>query len=103
MKGSPELPLPVKRGLRALGEDVSAARKRRRLTMEALAQRALVTRQTIARIENGDDGVAIGTYACVLFALGMADRLFAIARLADDQLGIDLEAEQLPTRVRTKR
>jgi hypothetical protein len=74
---SPTAPVPseVKRVLERLGADVNEDRRRRRLPMEVVADRALTTRQTVARIERGDPRVAIGTWASVLFALGFANRL----------------------------
>ena len=106
MKASPALaalPLPVRRALTKLGEDVAAARKRRRMTMAVMAERAFVSRQTIARVERGDPGVSIGIYATVLFALGMTDRLAALVDPSADRLGVMLEDEQLPQRVRARR
>jgi transcriptional regulator with XRE-family HTH domain len=106
MKGSPALaalPLPVKRALAKLGEDLSAARRRRRMTMAIMAERAFVSRQTIARVEHGDPGVSIGIYATVIFVLGMTDRLAALIDASADRLGVMLEDEQLPKRVRGAR
>lgn len=99
------LPLAARRALVTLGSDISAARRRRQLPLEILAERALTTRQTVARIERGDPRVAIGTWAAVLFALGFIDRLGALAEPARDELGQALETERLPQRVRlpTKR
>jgi hypothetical protein len=71
--------------------------------MEVIADRALTTRQTVARIERGDPRVAIGTWASVLFALGFANRLGDLAAPAGDREGLALEAERLPKRVRVPR
>jgi transcriptional regulator with XRE-family HTH domain len=99
----PALPLPVARALRKLGRDVSAARRRRRLTMALVADRALVSRATLARVERGDPGVSMGIYATVLFVLGMADGLGDLADLRHDSVGLALEEETLPRRVRLPR
>ncbi len=45
------------------------ARKRRQLTMELLAERASISRTTLNKVENGDESVALGIYAAVLFVL----------------------------------
>jgi transcriptional regulator with XRE-family HTH domain len=106
MKASPALaalPLPVRRALAKLGEDLSAARRRRRMTMAVMAERAFVSRQTVARVERGDPGVSIGIYATVIFALGMTDRLAALVEPSADRLGLMLEDEHLPKRVRSVR
>jgi transcriptional regulator with XRE-family HTH domain len=99
----PALPVSVNRALRKLGADLSAARRRRRLTMAMVAERALVSRPTIGRVERGDAGVSIGIYATVLFVLGMADRLGDLADPRADATGRMLEDEQLPKRVRPPR
>ncbi len=102
---TPTAPVPseVKRALERLGADVSEARRRRRLPMDVVADRALTTRQTVGRIERGDPRVAIGTWASVLFALGLANRLGELAAPAGDREGLALEAERLPKRVRLPR
>lgn len=95
------IPVAARRALGKLGADISAARRRRRLPLEVLAERALTTRQTISRIEKGDPGVAMGTWATVLFALGLGQRIGDLAAPAIDELGLTLEEERLPIRVRT--
>jgi transcriptional regulator with XRE-family HTH domain len=99
----PALPVAVSRALRKLGQDISAGRRRRRLTMALVAERALISRTTLARVERGDAGVSIGIYATVLFVLGMADRIGDLADPRADTLGLGLEEERLPQRVRMPR
>jgi transcriptional regulator with XRE-family HTH domain len=94
------LPLPVQRALRKLGSDLGAARKRRRITMQLMAERAMTSRQTISRVERGDPGVSMGIYATVLFVLGMTERLAALADASADPYLLDLDEERLPRRVR---
>jgi transcriptional regulator with XRE-family HTH domain len=97
------LPVAVRRELTRLGRDLSAARRRRRLTTALVAERAFVSRNTITRVERGDAGVSIGIYATVLFVLGMAGRLGAVAASNEDEIGLGLEIERLPKRVRAAR
>ena len=97
------LPPSVRRALQKLGEDLSAARRRRRISMEVMAQRAFVTRKTIGRVERGDASVSIAIYATVLFVLGMTERLANLVDPSTDRLGLLLEDEQLPQRIRTKK
>ena len=99
-RSSVVLPEPVKRALRKLGQDIKDARRRRRIPVSIAAERASVSKNTLLNIEKGDPGVAIGLYATVLFVLGMVDRLADIADLKDDVLGLQLEEEQLPRRIR---
>jgi transcriptional regulator with XRE-family HTH domain len=94
------LPIPVKRALHTLGSDLRDARRRRRLPMALLAERALLSRTTLAKIERGDPGVSVGAYATVLFVLGMADRFADVADSRHDSIGRALDDERLPQRVR---
>ncbi|MBX9600378.1 MAG: helix-turn-helix domain-containing protein [Bryobacteraceae bacterium] len=94
------LPLPVGRALRKLGEDIRDARRRRRIPVAILAERASISRTTLHRIEKGDAGVSAGNYATVLFALGLIDRLAAVADATHDTTGRVLEEEHLPQRIR---
>lgn len=97
------LPLPVKRALRTLGQDIRDARKRRRIPEAVAAERASISRTTLVKIEKGDPGVAFGLYATVLFVLGLVDRLAEVAAAKHDALGLQLEEEELPKRIRTAR
>lgn len=93
------LPLPVRRALKKLGEDIADARKRRRISTAMMAERTRVSRPTLARLERGDATVSLGILATALFVLGLQDRLADLAGAAHDQLGLDLEAEALPQRI----
>lgn len=61
------------------------ARKRRKLTMEMVAQRADTTRLTVSNIEKGSPSVAIGHYMNVLATLNQENDLLKVA--GDDDLG----------------
>lgn len=97
------LPLSVRRALKKLGADMGIARKRRRLSMTVVAQRAFISRNTLTRVERGDTGVSIGIYATVLFVLGLAHRLDQLADPVTDDVGLSLENSRLPTRIHTER
>ena len=99
----PSLPIPVRRALRKLGSDIRDARRRRRIPTAVLAERAGVSRVTLHRVEQGEPTVSLGTYATVLFVLGMVDRLATLADAGSDQVGLALEEERLPQRIRTTR
>ena len=102
-KSAVALPHPVRRALKKLGADISAARRRRGVTAKLLAQRAFVNAKSLTRVERGDAGVSMGVYATVLFTLGMSDRLGDLADISNDPLGRTLADEQLPKRVRSPR
>lgn len=97
------LPIPVQRALHKLGADIRDARRRRRIPTAVMAERASISRVTLNRVENGDSGVALGTYAKVLFVLGMIDRLVELAGHKHDSTGLNLEDEALPKRIRIPR
>jgi transcriptional regulator with XRE-family HTH domain len=100
MRTTPPLPLPVKRALAKLGDDIRSARLRRRISTTVMAQRAFITRMTLQKVEHGDPGVSLGIYAVVLFILGLTPRLAELADVRSDELGLQLEEERLPQRIR---
>lgn len=103
MRTAPPMPLPVKRALAKLGSDIKSARLRRRISSTVMAERAFITRMTLAKAEKGDAGVSLGIYATILFVLGMTNRLAELADITTDEVGLQLQDEQLPTRVRSQR
>ena len=88
------------RVLRKLGQDINEARRRRRITIALMAQRAGLSRATIGKIEKGDPTTSMGGYASALFVLGMEKQLGELIDSAHDRLGRALEDERLPKRVR---
>lgn len=100
MRPISSLPIPVKRHLRVLGLNIRNARLRRRITMEMMAERASISRATLSKIERGDPSVALGSYASVIFVLGLIANLGDLLSADRDTLGRILEEEHLPKRVR---
>ncbi len=97
------LPIPVRRALRKLGRDIRDARRRRRIPVAVMAERASISRMTFNRVEKGEATVSMGTYATVLFVLGMVERVGELADARDDAVGLELEEERLPQRIRRRR
>ncbi len=97
------VPIPVTRALHKLGQDIRDARLRRRIPMAIMAERSSISRTTLNKIEKGAPGVALGHYATVLFVLGMAERLGDLADVRTDTVGLELEEERLPQRIRRPR
>jgi transcriptional regulator with XRE-family HTH domain len=97
------LPLPAKRALDKLSADIRDARRRRRIPMALMAQRAGIGRMTLIRMERGDPAVSMGAYARVLFVLGLTARLDELADASHDATGLAVEEEHLPKRIRTSR
>jgi hypothetical protein len=96
-------PAAALRALRKLGTDIHDARRRRRLPMSVVAERAFTSRATLQRVEAGDPRVGIGIYAAVLQALGLVDGLGDIADFSQDSVGQALANAALPQRIRLPR
>lgn len=94
------LPLPVRGVLQKLGRDIRDARLRRRIATAVMADRASISRTTLNKLEKGDPGVSLGIYATVLFVLGLSDRLATLADVTTDAIGLELDEENLPKRIR---
>jgi DNA-binding XRE family transcriptional regulator len=97
---STPVPVPVRRALRKLGQDIRDARLRRRIPTAILAQRASISRTTLYKVENGDLHVSMCIYATILFVLGMIDRISNLADPIEDILGRHLDEDRLPKRIR---
>ena len=69
-------------------------------TMAIVAQRASISKPTLIKVERGNPGVSIASYATVLFVMGMADRLADLVDPRNDPVGLHLEGENLPKRIR---
>ncbi|MBK9221130.1 MAG: transcriptional regulator [Saprospiraceae bacterium] len=76
-----------------LGENIRLARLRRKLSAEQVSERANIGRKTLWAIEKGSPSVAIGSYAQVLFVLGLEKDLIKVAE--DDKLGRKLQDAEL--------
>jgi transcriptional regulator with XRE-family HTH domain len=100
IRSSGKLSIPAQRALRKLGADIRDARRRRRIPTALMSERARISRMTLAKVENGDASASIAAYANVLFVLGMIDRLAGLADSGQDSVGLALEEERLPKRIR---
>ncbi|MBV8752332.1 MAG: helix-turn-helix domain-containing protein [Hyphomicrobiales bacterium] len=97
------LPAPAAKALEALARDISIARKRRRIPQRLLADRMMVSLDTLQRLERGEPGVSLGIVATALWALGLIDRLGALASPDHDTVGRAEELKRLPKRTRAPR
>ena len=79
--------------LRELGENIRLARKRRRLSLQQVAERADIARSTLGLIEKGSPGVAMSAYLQVLFVLSLEKDLQQVDE--DDPLGRKLQDDGL--------
>ncbi len=97
------LPGPAARSVQLLARDIATARMRRRIPQRLLAQRMLVSLDTVQRLERGDAGVSLGVVATALWSLGLIDRLAALASPDHDSVGKSDELRRLPKRARAPR
>lgn len=103
MKTRLPLPIPVRKALKKIGADIHDARIRRRITMQLMADRAGISRNTLKKVEEGDPSVKGGVYICVLYFLGMLDKVKDIADIANDPVGQAISSGELPKRVYRRR
>jgi DNA-binding XRE family transcriptional regulator len=94
------LPRQARVALSKLGEDMAVARKKRRISTVSMAERAFISRGTLYKLERGDPSVSMGIYATVLAILGLAEGLGQVADRRDDTLGLDVEEDRLPKKIR---
>jgi transcriptional regulator with XRE-family HTH domain len=97
------LPLPVRRGLEKLGQDISLARRRRHISTQSMAERLNVSLKTLQRLEKGDPTVAVGTIATAIFVLNELDRLANLLDTARDDVGLGLMDQAVPKRIRRRK
>ena len=71
--------------------------------MSIVADRAGISRETLAKIQKGDPGVGIGKYASVIFALGLGTKWMNLAEIAEDEIGLALDEERIPKRARSSK
>lgn len=95
--------MPVERALQKLGADLRVARSRRRIPTALMAERVGISRTTLNKAEKGDPAVSLGVYATILFVLGMTSRIVELAEPQIDDVGLALEEERLPKRIRLRK
>lgn len=95
MKDSVTLLPGARRVLAQMGENIHLARRRRKISVQQVAERAGLSRATLWQIEKGSASVAIGNYFMVLFVLGLENDFLKLAE--DDKLGRKLQDAGLIT------
>lgn len=79
--------------LEQMGENIKLARKRRKLTVTEVAERAGINRSTLYNVEKGSPSVSMGTYFNVLRVLGLQDDFLKLA--GNDEFGRRLQDLEL--------
>jgi len=75
--------------LEIFGENLKLARKRRKLTMLQVAERADIDRGTLREVEKGNPRISLGAYINVLRVYDLQDDILKVAE--DDVLGRKLQ------------
>ena len=103
MRTQKKLTPRVARALREIGDGIRVARRRQRARQTDLALRMGVSVATVQALESGNPGVSIGTFAMAMLALGMLPQFEKLADPSDDVIGLSLDLDALPKRVRVSK
>ena len=79
----------AEKALKALGENLRLARKRRKITSKMMAERANMSLMTLRSLERGEAQVSMANYMAVIACLGFQDDVARVA--VNDVLGRDLQ------------
>ena len=88
--------------IRQIGKNLQIARKRRKKTVKQAAEMMGTSLSSVRRIEAGDPSVKFETYLAALEVYQL-DYTLRFADQEDDRIGLALEKQRLPQRVRTKK
>lgn len=100
--GKEGLPLSLRDKIIKVGQNIKLARKRRKFTMQDMAERMFVTRKTLQRLESGDPGVSFSILASALLSLGLESDLEKIADPETDSMGNIIDRERYDKKQRVR-
>lgn len=86
-----------------LGQNLKLARKRRKWSIQKVAQLIHSSKGTIGNIEKGSSAVGIGVYLSLLELYGFAGELSVISAAAEDAVGIALSDQRLSQSKKAKK
>ncbi len=95
--------LAVSRAIKALGQNIELARRRRGLSQADFASRMGVSVSTVRRLEDGNPGTALTSLARALQVFGDLEKLSLLMDTQTDSAGLALMDAELPTRIRRRR
>ena len=101
MRIKTKIPFEVFEALKVVGQNLRTARVRRALTQDELAAKCQIARNTLASMERGDSGVALGAVFSVLWTLGLLGSVKGLADPDLDEHGKILQAARQVQRVRS--
>jgi transcriptional regulator with XRE-family HTH domain len=87
--------------LQLIGRNLQIARKRRHKTLQQAAEMMGTSLSSVRRMEVGDPAVRFETYLAALEVYQLDDTL-RFAEPEDDRIGLALEKQRLPQRIRVK-
>jgi DNA-binding XRE family transcriptional regulator len=90
------LPPQSQRAIAQLGKNIALARRRRKIPQRLMAERMLVSVQTVQRLEAGDPTVGLAVLASALHVIGMTARLAELVAPESDRTGISEDLARLP-------
>lgn len=85
-----------------IGRNLQLARKRRRKTVQQAAEMIGTSVSSVRRMEAGDPSVKFGTFLAALEVFQL-DESLRFAEPEDDLIGLTLDKQRLPQRVRQKK
>ncbi|MDF1578157.1 MAG: helix-turn-helix transcriptional regulator [Desulfurivibrionaceae bacterium] len=88
--------------LEQIGVNLRIARKKRNISLNQAAEKIGASLSSVRRMEQGDPAVRIETYLAALEVYQL-DRTLRFAEPEDDRIGLALEKQRLPQRIRTKK
>lgn len=92
------LPAGVHDLLSEVGRNIRIARKRRRMTITALAEKLMVSAPTVRKLERGDPTISFGVVVSALWVMGLDDQVGRLAAPADDEQGLQAELLRIEQR-----
>ena len=93
-------PYQVDQALKRLGANLRTARLRRRLSLEDVAQKIGIQRQTVSDAEKGNPSTSIAVYMALLWAYDLIGQMDGVAHPLKDAEGLALAASREPERAR---
>jgi hypothetical protein len=91
-RSSTALPFEAMQALKELGQNLRTARLRRNMTLQDVADRVGIHRETLALAEKGSPNVSIGNYVGALWVMGLANQVSALADPEGDRVGQSMES-----------
>jgi hypothetical protein len=70
------------------------------MPMAYAADRALISRSTLHKVERGDPGISLGILATLMAGYGMLERFETLMDVRWDRAGLAKQESRLPRRIR---